>query len=46
MKRYTIIDNKLNKTQELSAFIWNFAWFLVFLCGVSTGISIITILLK
>lgn len=46
MKRYTLIDNKKKVTTEYTKFQWELAWILVFLCGVATGISIITILTK
>lgn len=42
MKRFTLIDNKKQVTTEYTKFVWDLAWFMVYLCGIVTGISLIT----
>lgn len=40
MKRYKLIDNKTGNVTEYSAFMWELAWKIVFVCGIGTGILI------
>lgn len=39
-KRYTVTDNKTGYTNNYSWFMWNLAWWLVFLIGLLTGLNL------
>ena len=40
MKRYYIKDTITGRSNSYSRFVWNLAWFMVFICGVFLGILI------